>query len=176
MEKDTLVKVFIGSSAFAVIVWMAVAFSPKKEVPERPNSVSPRVSEQPPAKDYPEQKMGDEMLVSYASQGSDGQKDLQLFFNYLQNVFLLIKSRDSHQYAINEDLADFLRGKNDYKTPFVSADSHIFNEAQMIVDRWGTPIHIHTISRDRFELRSAGPDKRLYSGDDFFWPHPDKPY
>lgn len=176
MAKDTPLKFFIGIIAVAIVAWIFVTFLPENKTPETPKSTPPPPEEQPPSRTFPEQKMGDDILADYASESSDGQKDIQIFFNYLNNVFLLMKSRDTHQYAINEDLSKFLRGKNDYKTPFVSADSHIFNEQKMIIDRWGTPIHIHTISRDRFELRSAGPDKRLFSDDDFFWSHPNKPF
>lgn len=176
MEKGAPKKFCIGIIAVAIITLMIFALLPKRESPQTPNSTPPSAAEQAPSKVVPEQQMGDEMLADYASESSDGKADIELFYHYLQNVFLLIKSRDSHQYAINEDLADFLRGKNDYKTPYVSANSHIFNDDQMIVDRWGTPIHIHTISRDRFELRSAGPDKKLFSDDDFFWPQTDQPY
>ncbi|MGC6427622.1 MAG: hypothetical protein ACON5H_11595 [Akkermansiaceae bacterium] len=173
MEKVAPVKLGIGVLAIVLLTWVLLPSSPKKDSGGTLKPTPPPPEKHVPAKIFPEQRMGDQMLADYASESSDGDKDIKLFFKYLQNVFLLIKSRDSHQYAINEDLADFLRGKNDYKTPFVSPDSHIFNQEKMIVDRWGTPIHIHTISRDRFELRSAGPDKKLYSVDDFFWPHPD---
>ena len=134
---------------------------------------TPPAEVKPPAKISSEQQMGDQILADYASPESDGQEDVKLFYHYLTNIFMLIKSRDSKQYAINEDLASFLLGKNNYKTPCVSADSHIFNEKGLIVDRWQTPIHIHTISNDRFEIRSAGPDRKIFSEDDFIWPPPE---
>jgi hypothetical protein len=34
------------------------------------------------------------------------------------------------------------------------------------VDRWGTPLYFHAISRDRLEVRSAGPDKVMWTEDD----------
>jgi hypothetical protein len=34
------------------------------------------------------------------------------------------------------------------------------------VDRWGEPLYFHAISRDRLEIRSAGPDKIMWTPDD----------
>jgi hypothetical protein len=158
------------------LLWLLVYSLPDSKPTPEPEptqkSVPPPTDQIPPTREYPEQAMGDRILADYASFSSDGKEDIKLFYNYLTNVFLLLKSRDTRQYAINEDLADLLRGKNDYKTPFVSPDSHIFNEEKMIIDRWGIPIHIHTISHDRFELRSSGLDKKIFTEDDPIWPLP----
>lgn len=118
----------------------------------------------------PEQKMGDDFLATFASEETTGEEDLRLFYDFVMNVFLLIKNRDSVEYAINEDLSRFLRGKNRERIVFLSEGSHLFDENKLIVDRWGTPIHIHTISHDHFELRSGGPDEKLFTKDDLAWP------
>ena len=175
MRKHLLFIVAIGFILGLVMILFHKGPQPVETVEtETPveQTISTHEDVQPPKKITNEQQMGDHILSNYATPESDGKKDVELFYHYLTNIFMLIKSRDSHQYAINEDLADFLRGKNDYKTPCVSSDSHIFNNEGMIIDRWGTPIHIHTLSRDRFEIRSAGPDKKIFSEDDFLWPQP----
>lgn len=118
----------------------------------------------------PQQKMGDDFMENYASKTSTGQQDIHLFHDYLTNVFILIKNRDSAQYAINEDLSSFLLGKNSDGAALVSENSHIFDAEKRIIDRWGTPIHIHTISHNNFELRSGGPDQKLFTEDDVSWP------
>lgn len=35
-----------------------------------------------------------------------------------------------------------------------------------LVDRWGTPIFFHALSKDHMEIRSAGPDGVMWTGDD----------
>ena len=40
------------------------------------------------------------------------------------------------------------------------------NEKGELLDRWGTPYFFHQVSRDHMEIRSAGPDKILWTGDD----------
>ncbi|MGJ8696261.1 MAG: hypothetical protein ACSHYF_08075 [Verrucomicrobiaceae bacterium] len=172
MRKHLLLVLTVGF--ILGLLWLLVysLSTPPAEPSPQKQSTPPPSTETPPAREYPEQAMGDRILADYASPSSNGKEDIKLFYNYLTNVFLLLKSRDTQQYAINEDLSALLRGKNNYKTPFVSPDSHIFNEEKMIIDRWGTPIHIHTISSDVFELRSAGPDKKLFTQDDPIWPIP----
>jgi len=39
-----------------------------------------------------------------------------------------------------------------------------------LLDSWGTPYIFHAISRDYLEIRSAGPDKEVYSDDDLIHP------
>lgn len=34
------------------------------------------------------------------------------------------------------------------------------------MDRWKTPLYIHAASRDRLEIRSAGPDQKMWTEDD----------
>lgn len=35
-----------------------------------------------------------------------------------------------------------------------------------LLDRWGTPYFFHSLTRDLMEIRSAGPDRRMWNGDD----------
>ncbi len=38
--------------------------------------------------------------------------------------------------------------------------------ADQLTDRWGSPWFFHQISANLFEIRSAGPDRKLYTDDD----------
>lgn len=154
----------LGFIILGLVIWKLIPASPT-EPSLKDSKVKTEAAER-----TPEQKMGDDFLKSYGSEESTGQQDIKLFYNYLTNVFLLIKNRDSAQYAINEDLSSFLLGKNSERTALVSKNSHIFDKKKRIIDRWGTPIHIHTISHNNFELRSGGPDRKLFTKDDVSWP------
>jgi hypothetical protein len=35
-----------------------------------------------------------------------------------------------------------------------------------LMDRWGTPIFFHALSKDQMEIRSAGPDRVMWTADD----------
>jgi hypothetical protein len=44
--------------------------------------------------------------------------------------------------------------------------SHPAIVSGQLVDRWGSPWHFHQLSADVMEVRSAGPDRRLFTTDD----------
>ena len=41
-----------------------------------------------------------------------------------------------------------------------------------LLDPWGAPYFFHAVSRDYLEIRSAGPDRELFTGDDLVRPKP----
>ncbi len=47
----------------------------------------------------------------------------------------------------------------------VPAGSQLNGEGEMC-DRWGTPYFFHQVSATEMEIRSAGPDRRMWTGDD----------
>lgn len=114
--------------------------------------------------------LADTMLAAYGTDESSGKEDLRKLVTLLDSVFLLVKKRDSADYATNEDLVLFLKGANPHQTAFLNADSPALNEAGQLIDRWGSPIIVHPVSRKLLEIRSAGPDQKPYTEDDFLWP------
>jgi hypothetical protein len=40
------------------------------------------------------------------------------------------------------------------------------NAAGELTDRWGTPFFFHQVSKAQMEVRSAGPDRRMWTADD----------
>jgi len=65
----------------------------------------------------------------------------------------------------NEDLTAILTGSNPLEGVLFPADSPMIVKGQ-IVDRWGSPYWLHPNSGARVEIRSAGPDKSLFTPDD----------
>lgn len=115
--------------------------------------------------------LADTMLANYGTDESSGKEDFRKLTTFLDSVFLLVKKRDTADYATNEDLALFLKGSNPHQTAFLSADSPALNKEGQLIDRWGSPIIVHPISRKLLEIRSAGPDQKPYTEDDFLWPN-----
>ncbi len=71
-------------------------------------------------------------------------------------------------FETNAQLVNALAGANPQRLAFLPRDVPAVSPATgELLDRWGTPLHIHAISRDTLELRSAGPDRSLFTGDDF---------
>lgn len=66
----------------------------------------------------------------------------------------------------NAEITKALLGANRTKTQFVvPGDPHV-NAAGEFCDPWGTPYFFHALSAREMEIRSAGPDKRMWTADD----------
>lgn len=65
----------------------------------------------------------------------------------------------------NEDIVASMLGENAKRTAFLPKDSPAIQNGKL-VDEWGTPYWFHPISSKQMEIRSAGPDKQLFTEDD----------
>lgn len=71
--------------------------------------------------------------------------------------------------GFNEDLAAALTDRTALGEGVLPADHPALRDGRLI-DRWGTPWQVHPLAADHIELRSAGPDRRLYTADDLISP------
>ena len=74
----------------------------------------------------------------------------------------------------NQDLVRALTGRNPRGVVLLPPGSEAINANGELIDRWGTPYHIHQISSTRIDFRSAGPDRVLFSADDIMTEGPDE--
>jgi hypothetical protein len=114
----------------------------------------------------PRQLLGETILRGYAQPTLPPENDLTLMSHLMENSVLLLKSAANRPLSANGDWADFLRGQNSARERFLP-DNHIaFNKEGELVDRWGTPLFFHALGAGRYEIRSAGPDKIMWTDDD----------
>lgn len=72
----------------------------------------------------------------------------------------------------DRDLARALLGRNRDGLAFLPADSPAYDPATgHLRDRWGTPYFVHPRAPRDFEIRSAGPDQKLFTPDDLVASH-----
>ncbi len=109
---------------------------------------------------------GDDMLQNYAKPGTRPQDDLHALAHVFSNLALLIKSEPPFRMGANEEFAAALRGQNAVKLNFVSEGSRAFNAQGQVIDRWGNALFFHVSDRTRIDIRSAGPDRQLWTDDD----------
>jgi len=65
----------------------------------------------------------------------------------------------------NAEITHALNGGNPKQAKLLP-EGNTLNGNGELVDRWGTPYFFHQLSRDRMEIRSAGPDKTMWTDDD----------
>ena len=110
--------------------------------------------------------LGETLLLGYASTNLPPRNDLTLMSRLMDNSLLLMKSAANQPLSANEDWAALFRGQNAAHEQFLPASHIALNPHGQLIDRWGTPLFFHALGNRRYELRSAGPDGKLWTDDD----------
>ncbi|MCB1209754.1 MAG: hypothetical protein KDK97_10525, partial [Verrucomicrobiales bacterium] len=79
---------------------------------------------------------------------------------------LLVKGDNPLPLGSNQEIATALRGRNAMNLIFIPLDHPAIGVDGQLIDRWGSPLFFHVESRDHIDIRSAGPDKVMWSDDD----------
>ena len=66
----------------------------------------------------------------------------------------------------NAEIMAAVMGNNPKQAKLGPPEGAKLNEKGELIDRWGTPYFFHQLSRDHMEIRSAGPDKVMWTADD----------
>jgi hypothetical protein len=95
-------------------------------------------------------------------------KDVHSDLRIINRIFIAYRGavRDGDPVGENVEITAVLKGKNRLGFAFVPADCPALNAKGELCDRWGTPYFFHQISGEKMEIRSAGPDRRLWTADD----------
>jgi len=67
----------------------------------------------------------------------------------------------------NSEITKALNGANPKQANFIKPEAgmHINGNGEL-VDSWGTPFFFHQLSATEMEIRSAGPDRTMWTSDD----------
>jgi hypothetical protein len=104
------------------------------------------------------QKLADTL----AAKSETPERDLQIVSEFIS---LYSKAFQSNPVGGNDDIVAALTGLNASKGMLFPSNSPLIVAGQL-VDRWGTPYWFHPESGTKMEIRSAGPDKDLFTSDD----------
>ncbi len=94
----------------------------------------------------------------------DASKDMRI----LDGVFAAYRSalREGNPVGENAEITAALRGRNRLGYAFIPEGSPAVDSRGELCDRWGSPYFFHQLSGEKMEIRSAGPDRRLWTEDD----------
>jgi len=105
-----------------------------------------------------------------AADGSP-REDLAALADLTTNYLQAVPSSRRPALGFNEELAHALTERENLGESALPK-THPALVGGRLVDRWGTPWLLHPLSADVLQLRSAGPDRRLYTADDLVAPPP----
>ena len=142
--------------------------------PVAPNA--PSASRRPPG--APPAAGGDRPSASTASAGerstlanalnaptADIRADLRVVAEVI-DAFRTNFPRDGNPVGSNAEITALLTGRNQLRLALIPPDHPAINGAGELCDRWGTPFFFHAESATKMEIRSAGPDRRMWNDDD----------
>lgn len=66
----------------------------------------------------------------------------------------------------NAEIMEAVNGANPKKLHIGAPEGQSMNGNGELVDRWGTPYFFHQLSGNLMEIRSAGPDRQMWTADD----------
>jgi hypothetical protein len=102
-------------------------------------------------------------LTAAAAATPDVRTDLEEVLTAIRDFR---SSLGGNPVGTNAEITKALLGDNlkQIKIPVPTGSS--LNANGELCDRWGTPYFFHQLSRDKMEVRSAGPDRRMWTPDD----------
>jgi hypothetical protein len=134
----------------------AKSATPRPQVdPERP-ALRPL----PASNDTPRSPLADKLNAPDGGGTRDVAIVLNLFTHYRERFGGVPTGED------NAAFVNALAGNNPQRLAFIDRGHPAINARGELLDRWGTPFVFHLESRDHIEVRSAGPDRELYTLDD----------
>ncbi len=107
---------------------------------------------------------GDAQLAGYGT--GDPAGDLRLLSRSITDFLIVAKRATDFPLSANEEWSAALRGLRPGSAPWISGKSPLLDARNRLIDRWGTPLHFHALGAKRWQLRSAGPDRQLFTADD----------
>lgn len=155
-----------------LVAWLALTYLRPAE-PTRPAGAAGPPASAPtggdsadagPADDAP--LPGEALLLGFGDPELPPIDDLRRIHRVVSGYFSIVKDHSRHPIGGNADLAAVLRGENAHQQAFIPPDHRVFGADGRLVDRWGSPLFVHPLAARAIELRSAGPDRRLFTPDD----------
>ncbi len=128
----------------------------------RAGGSSPRVIESP---DPGRSPMADRLNDPATSIREDGAILLRILENYRLAL-------GSNPTGANAEITAQLSGHNSRRHAPLPPDLPAIDEEGNLLDRWGTPFFFHASSAREMEIRSAGPDREMYTADDALFGSP----
>ena len=98
------------------------------------------------------------------------EEDVRLLAQAFVHYQRMVKDPGGNPVGLNVEITRALCGRNRARLAFLATNHPAINAAGELCDRWGRPYFFHALSGHRMEVRSGGPDQRLWTADDVVSP------
>jgi hypothetical protein len=122
----------------------------------------------------PERRLGQEeqaeagspLVAELMKRSGPPEKDLEIVRQLISQYFTAMQNLPGPPVGDNADLMRAMSGNNPLRLKVIPEGSPVLGAGGQLLDRWGTAFHLHKLAESYFEIRSAGPDQKLFTGDD----------
>jgi hypothetical protein len=98
------------------------------------------------------------------------EADFVALENDLQHVQMMVRDYctavGENPIGTNSEIMKAVLGDNLKQAKIGAPEGQSLNGKGELVDRWGSPYFFHQVSKTKMEIRSAGPDRVMWTGDD----------
>ncbi len=109
------------------------------------------------------------LALALGANGTPPAREPDIVLNLL--VFYRRQFGDFPAGADNRQVVNALRGANPGKLPILPFNHPRLSPGGELLDAWDQPFFFHQISREEVQVRSAGPDRQLFTDDDLISTH-----
>jgi hypothetical protein len=137
--------------------------------PGTPSHASARPQTGAPATGAPSPSTETEPRIALADGLNAPDGDIHRDLTIVQDIFIAWRTNyphDGNPVGENEEIMAVLTGGNSLQLALIPKNHPAINARGELCDRWGTPFVFHQLSGTQMEIRSAGPDRKLYTADD----------
>lgn len=111
-------------------------------------------------------RAGSPLLDELLRQEGGPDQDLEIVRQLISQYVTAMQNQPGPPIGDNADLVRALTGRNPLQLVVIPPGHPMLGGDSQLRDRWGTPYHLHPLSGRSYEVRSAGPDRRLFTADD----------
>lgn len=147
-------------------IWEAAPAGPHVMASAATSSTSARTATEPALLTTTDKARGSPLAAKLNAPGSDAQQDVETLLELLRQYLRPLHQRRGPPIGDDIDLVRVLLGRNPLKLVVLPANHPAISPDGHLRDRWGTPYFIHPRGYGEFEIRSAGPDRKLFTADD----------
>jgi hypothetical protein len=98
------------------------------------------------------------------------QADFVALENDLEHVQMMVREYRTavgeNPVGTNAEIMQAVLGANIKQVKIGAPENQSLNGKGELIDRWGTPYFFHQVSKSEMEVRSAGPDRVMWTRDD----------
>jgi hypothetical protein len=170
-RRSTLV--LAGIVAAAIVAWLLLPEAHRTNAeprgkPTAAAAVAPPAAKEAKAPPAPEGPRADDAPSHLADALNDPSGDIHADLRLLDGIFQQYRSalHSDNPIGENVDITAALCGRNKLGFAFIAKDNPAIDSKGELCDRWGTPFFFHQLSGGDMQIRSAGPDRKLWTDDD----------